>query len=293
MKHNPTYYQILDELRALDPDVVQKRHPNYYQLVEYLNTMRVNASLSRTKRHPNYHQFVEGLRELIEEGGGGAPEWVPEGATAVIDFLGDRAWTLASGDVQIDTLLGSDNPATEISIDETSGYDPALLEPTGYRMSSSGDNFGALAYIGEAKALLLAGATLVYTIKTPDVPPGEFRNIHHYQVLANGSNGLFFTVLAGSGNGLYVTGYGTVLEDVSDQGALAEDVVIKVALTIQDGEAAASLNGRPFFAADTSGEGWPFETVALSTYSSPHFFLHDITIYPIQSNADLQTLSTL
>lgn len=39
--------------------------------------------------------------------GGGAPEWVPENAKIHIDFMNDRAWTEADGEVAIDTLVGS------------------------------------------------------------------------------------------------------------------------------------------------------------------------------------------
>lgn len=45
--------------------------------------------------------------QMSGAGGGGAPEWVPDNAKIYIDFVGDRAWTEADGEVAIAALIGS------------------------------------------------------------------------------------------------------------------------------------------------------------------------------------------
>lgn len=96
--------------------------------------------------------------QLAAQEGGGAPEWVPENAKIHIDFPNDRAWTEADGEVEINTLLGSD-ANTDNGFGPTA-YDPDLLEATGYVMAGSGDAF---AFIGAALTKLLSGSTVVLT----------------------------------------------------------------------------------------------------------------------------------
>ena len=93
-------------------------------------------------------------------GGGGvtAPAWVPTDARVYIDlvreFSGeDAAWTAADGVVEVDTLLGGDPNTDNYG---TTTYDPINLYAAGYA--------GDTAYIGAARTLALAGATLVHRL---------------------------------------------------------------------------------------------------------------------------------
>jgi hypothetical protein len=95
---------------------------------------------------------------MEEEGGGdaGTPAWVPANAKIHIDFLGGtpqgRAWVDGTGEVAIETLLGSD-PNAESGIGEPTGYDSADLAAGGYMPDT------ATAFLGAAKIKLLEGAT--------------------------------------------------------------------------------------------------------------------------------------
>ena len=84
---------------------------------------------------------------------GGGGDWWDADALVDIDFVNDRAWTASDGEVQIDTLVGSDPIVS--SAYGTSTYDPEALSADGYTMQ--GDH---LAFIGGAKTLLLGGATI-------------------------------------------------------------------------------------------------------------------------------------
>lgn len=91
-----------------------------------------------------------------EDGGGGAPGWVPDGALIHIDLVGGtpqgRAWTQADGEVAVGTLLGADANTTS-GWGTTDAYDPDNLRADGY--------IGSIAAIGALRTQLLAGATVV------------------------------------------------------------------------------------------------------------------------------------
>ena len=112
--------------------------------------------------------------EVVVEGGvggGSAPEWVPANAKIHIDLVGNRAWTVADGEVAIDTLLGSD-PNTE-GYYGPSGYDPANLTADGYVAT---DVYYA-AFIGVAKTKLLSTFTANFQIKTLPVPDADVSSV--------------------------------------------------------------------------------------------------------------------
>lgn len=90
-------------------------------------------------------------------GGGGSPNWWDNTALVDMDFVNDRAWTAADGEVMISTLLGSDT--TEGAWTATD-YDPADLNEDGY-MSPENQS---VAFVGTAKTALLAGSTIVITL---------------------------------------------------------------------------------------------------------------------------------
>jgi hypothetical protein len=86
---------------------------------------------------------------------GGAPAWVPENAKLHINFAETNrgAWTEASGEVAIDTLVGNDPLIDSEWGSGTSGYDPSDLTAAGLTTSD------ILGFIGEAKTRLLSGST--------------------------------------------------------------------------------------------------------------------------------------
>lgn len=98
------------------------------------------------------------------EGGGGEPEWVPEGAAIHIDLIGGdpqgRAWVRDVGEVAVDTLLGAD--ANTTAAWAVSTYEPTQLTADGYEGS---DTYRAAAFIGAARTKILAGATLRIKLK--------------------------------------------------------------------------------------------------------------------------------
>lgn len=107
---------------------------------------------------------VESLAEAVtlSEGGGG-DEWVPDGALIHIDLVGGtpqgRAWVDGVGEVDVDTLLGTD-PNT-VNAWGASEYNPAFLTADGY-VPESGD---VLAMIGDARSQFFAGCVLRIKVK--------------------------------------------------------------------------------------------------------------------------------
>lgn len=91
--------------------------------------------------------------------GNGAPDWVPTDAVIHIDLLGGtpqgRAWSNGA-EVAIDTLLGSD-PNTDNAWASTE-YNSANINAYGYQPLDGQPK--AVAFIGTARTMLLAGATV-------------------------------------------------------------------------------------------------------------------------------------
>jgi hypothetical protein len=89
--------------------------------------------------------------------------WWNSGTSIHIDLVGGspqgRAWVSGVGEVEVDTLLGSD--ANTENAWAVTGYNPANLSPSdGY--------LGYVAFIGAAKAAVLAGSTIVLTFVNED-----------------------------------------------------------------------------------------------------------------------------
>jgi hypothetical protein len=98
-------------------------------------------------------------------GGGERPDWVPADAVIHIDLVGGdpqgRAWTLADGEVAVDTLLGSD-PNTENGW-STTEYNSSDLTADGLVPSDDPP-----AMIGSARALMVSNVTSVFVWKQVD-----------------------------------------------------------------------------------------------------------------------------
>ena len=234
-------------------------------------------------------QRVQRLLALAApEEGGGTPEWVPEGATVQIDLVNDRAWTQDDGEVEVDTLLGSD--ANTENYYGPSDYDAAALTADGYL--SSGAISPLVAFIGTARTQLLAGATTKITYKNKT---------------ANASGALVF--VGGSGDyGVYFNfGQNGVLEFLGDgdlsamSGAVVDpddEAVNIVAATMSPTRAEGSANGEAALnGGDPRTDDWPvsgddvINAVLIDTVQV--IALQTITIYEPVLIAALPALSAL
>jgi hypothetical protein len=114
---------------------------------------------------PNGEDLGE-VRFLLKEAAvvpppdGNVPDWVPENAVIHIDLVGGspqgRAWTLADGEVAVDTLLGSDANA-EAWWGGPTLYSAAKLTADGYVCGAVGE---AVSLIGAARTLMNAAGTM-------------------------------------------------------------------------------------------------------------------------------------
>src|SRR5688500_17892273 len=79
---------------------------------------------------------------------GGEEPWWDATSLVDIDFINDRAWTAADGEVAITTLVGED-PQSDLD-GTTTAWVPGALTADGYATNTK------LAFIGAAKSALLA-----------------------------------------------------------------------------------------------------------------------------------------
>ncbi|TIU62353.1 MAG: hypothetical protein E5W25_27035, partial [Mesorhizobium sp.] len=91
----------------------------------------------------------------------GAPEWVPDGATAFLDFVNGHYFA-GGAERAVSTLLGG-------------GFDPAAISGSGMRIIGSNGNrpkaIGAL--FSDLEAGIAAGCTLLFDLNCAN-PPGGF-----------------------------------------------------------------------------------------------------------------------
>ena len=128
-----------------------------------------------------------------EDGEGEAvSEWVPEGAAIHIDLVGGdpqgRAWVEGTGEVAVDTLLGSDANAS--SAIGTTEYNSAYLTVDGYVVPL--DSTPEPAFIGAARTTVMDSATLV--VKFKQILAGPLGTIAVNLMSANGDDGLFVDI---------------------------------------------------------------------------------------------------
>jgi hypothetical protein len=121
-----------------------------------------------------------------EEEGGGRPDWVPADAVIHVDLVNVRAWTEADGEVEIDTLLGSD-PNTENGWG-TSGYDSGALVAEGYVEPL--DPVVVPALIGSARTMMLAGATIRVKLRFQDETASALNNVALALLSADGADAI-------------------------------------------------------------------------------------------------------
>ena len=166
-----------------------------------------------------------------EEEGGDRPDWVPADAVIHIDLVNDRAWTLADGEVTVDTLLGADPNTDNV---ETTGYDPETLTEDGLPYAVPP------ALIGSARSMLLAGATM----RVRSMRGSEDQSKAVTLCSADGNDAIIF--IAHSGQGSYVNSYSGDLF-VQTAGIVTnnglEDAINVLAFTYSGTRAEFAVNG--------------------------------------------------
>ncbi len=108
-----------------------------------MSTGELLAGLANELSDTTYSNLTHSYGEMLSvvanyegEGGGGAPEWVPDAFAEgiYIDLVGGdpqgRAWVFGTGEVAVDTQLGSD-PNTENGW-AVSGYEAGRFSANGY-----------------------------------------------------------------------------------------------------------------------------------------------------------------
>jgi hypothetical protein len=224
----------------------------------------------------------------------GAPEWVPEAFAEgiwieprVIDgFATGRAWVAGTGVVAVDALLGAD--ANTDNGWDTTTYDPANLTADGYDHSEE----DGPAFIGAARTMLLAGATVQIEVRDWDTATDD----------------VILAYLAASGNlGINVEGRRAALDDklhtyswdevvTSTVNDVMQTGTNRVAATVSQTRLESSGNGSSPFAGVLTSTQWPTsgedEIVAVILESDAP--IYSIGIKPaIVGSAGLTALSTL
>lgn len=231
-----------------------------------------------------------------EEGGGGAPDWVPANAAIHIDLVGGtpqgRAWVAGTGEVAVDTLLGSD-PNTVDGWGNCT-YDPADLATDGLLTGND------VAFIGACRAALISGATFVYRFKGQQTDPGGSTYMEYLS--ADGEAGLevITQIPGGGGNGSISSWNGTASAATAAVINMTAGAINVVAATITPTRGDIALNGSaaattPLTTDDfpTSGAS-PIVAVLMEITGSPTngWYWQSFTLYdPLPSTAGLSDLS--
>jgi hypothetical protein len=245
----------------------------------------------------------QGLDDLLEPGdlagggGGGSPDWVPADAVIHIDLVGGtpqgRAWVQGTGEVAVDSLLGSD-PNTESAV-RPSAYSPAQLVTDGYRFYDPPPGGAGIAYpalIGALLTELLSGCTVRLQWITPGATSsGDMLEI----VSASGANALEYYYSAGS---LWVKGeswaggYTAQINSILNAGTATS--VNAFALTATSTRSEFAVNGSAVNAGVLIPATHWNDLVAAMTVLRQNDILQSITLYgPLPGTTGLSELSEL
>lgn len=173
--------------------------------------------------------------------GGGAPAWVPANAVIHIDLVGGdpqgRAWVQGTGEVAVETLLGSD-PNTDNVV--SSGYNPTnptALDANGYGGSNAYDP----AFIGNARTLVLAGCTLRVQFW---IQSGGADNLAVYLMSADGADSIEVRLRTTTNHRAYIDSFsGDLMVLITDIVNVASGAINVVACTISGTRAELAVNG--------------------------------------------------
>lgn len=237
-----------------------------------------------------------------DEGGGGEPEWVTEGANIDIDFVGGspqaRAYVDGAGEVAVDTLLGSD-PNSDMAWGASTVYDPARLVADGYDPRN-----GNVAPIGALRTKLLAGSTIRIALKQTGVGSA----VQSFLLLsADGGQALQFDANQNDLDLQCFSYGGSFAEDILDIINFdnpSEGATNVIALTVMPTRAEGSCNASAAFAAVLDENDFPtvgenplvcgvFTGSSNSSGSAGVFTYQRITVFDaLPSTAGLPELAT-
>ena len=221
----------------------------------------------------------------------GAPEWVPDGAVAHLDFTNGQYF--AGGAVRsIGTLLGG-------------GFDPGEISGAGMLMGSGVSNHpdAAGALLTDIAAQFADGLTMVVDIDTQSGWNGTV--LWAMNAATSGAATASFEI-SGSSSSFGMSDYNW-LSFSGGGGDLLASGVQKFAMTMNrdlggsNYESAASVNGGTVFSGDTSGNGpspiaGNFHTVNLFHFEGSFEIeghIRVVTLYPAVDNAELPALSAI
>lgn len=231
----------------------------------------------------------------IEEGGSGAPEWVPANAKIHIDLVGGdsqgRAWVGGTGEVAVDTLLGTDPASGEAWADTE--YDPANLTVDGYVCSPT----ASLALIGAAETAILDAATFVFRLKQVlDVVPGALDNPEFRLVSDDGGDGVAYKLRPNFATAVVSSDNGSLFNEIESITTTGLGAINVTAGTLTATRADQAVNGSAAFAGvmdeTDRPSGNPFTIVIIGTGISQQYAVQSITIYdPLSDTTGLSELS--
>lgn len=207
--------------------------------------------------------------------------WWDENSLVDIDFVNDRAWTAADGEVAISSLIGND-PVVDNGWG-TSGYDPSGLNAEGY---SSGD---VAAFIGTLRDLLLAGSTAVIQWKRIGLGAWSF-------ILMDDSG----DASVGHDIDADILGYawgGGSTYNIDEVVGFTADAANKLAATLTPSRAELAGNGALISAESLTALDWPtsgVDELICGFISSGVHRIQSITVYdPLPDTTGLPALSAL
>jgi hypothetical protein len=224
-------------------------------------------------------------------GGSAAPDWAPADAKIHIDFLGGtpqgRAWVEGTGEVGIETVLGSD-PLTEENAG-TTGYDSAWITADGY----VAQDFSP-CLIGPAKVLALDAATLILRFKQiVDTIPTDRQGF--LMGTENAEDELHYRLFNGSLEAIASSMNGPLSLEISEIGNDGLNAVNCMAMTVSVSHMDIAMNGSAGIGSDLDNTDRPASNpltyIMVRTGVSEGFALQSITLYDPVPIGDLPGLS--
>lgn len=241
--------------------------------------------------------LVESILYFDQTGGAvvdaSVSDWVPASVKIHIDLVGGtpqgRAWVDGTGEVAVDTLLGSD-PNTEGGWSATE-YDPADLTSNGLVPSSVGP-----ALIGVALAEILDAATIRIQIKqVEDIDVSGFSE-SFILLSANGADAIEFDLIGGMLASVS-SWNGPLNNSIPDSINSGLGSVNALAVTLTASRADIAVNGFAAIAGGLVDADRPVANplvAALIDVNGPKWAIQSITIYdPLPTAAGLSELSSI
>lgn len=208
---------------------------------------------------------------------------------SVVDFAGDRAWVDGTGAVALATILGTDETGGLESGWGETAFEPDFLGEHGYASIDAHPSPRDFAFVGAALTKILAGATIVATIR---VATGSFSAF----LIGNADASRF--IVAGERSGAHATIYSYVginkqINSCIVAGA-APGAINKLAITITSTRLEVSVNGSAVNSTTLdSSEYASMVCAGVSAPQAPGGYIVSYAIYDPVAIGDLPTVSTV